>query len=107
VIVVMAWRKDILGQAFEAASARGGGLTAAEMTSAVGSNWQRWLDELKADGWMFREDPRRFGKPGTFRWMVVYAPPAPVVDEGPGEPEQLALLDVSVGARPASALEAA
>lgn len=105
-MIVMATRKDILGQAFEAASARGGGLTAAEMTAVVGSNWRRWLDELTDDGWVFREHPRRYGKPGTFRWVVVYAPPVPRVDELT-EPEQLALLDADAGTRPISALEAA
>lgn len=103
-MIVVLSRKELLGQAFIAAGDRG--LTGPQMEVEVGTNWRRRLKDLKADGWMFREDPRRFGRPGTFRWICTYVPLAQDAAEQRG-PEQLALLDAGVGVAPASALEAA
>ena len=106
-MIVMLSRKEVLGQAFVAAGERG--LTGRQMQMAVGGNWSRWLGELKVDGWMFREDPSRYGRRGdVFRWVLRYEPSSPTA--AVPEPDvrvQLALLDARVGARPASALEAA
>lgn len=98
-------RKDILAQAFVAAGDRG--LTAKQMRAEIGRNWQRWLDELKDAGYMFREVPSRYGRDGAiYRWVLTYEP-GPAVPAVEVEPEQLALLDGHAGVRPASALEAA
>lgn len=78
----MASRKISLAEAFLVAGRRG--LTAAEAERVAGPCWRLRLAELRAEGWRFREDRRRFGRRGVFRWVLLYAPPAE-----PSESEKL------------------
>ena len=94
-------KKADLGAAFELAGRRG--LTAAEASRIAGSAWRLRLAELKADGWRFREDRRRFGRQGVFRWVLVFAP----AEEHPHVEESAPALFEPEAPRPASALEAA
>lgn len=95
----MASRKDLLGQEFIVAGTRG--LTGRQMRNAVGDHWRRRLYELKCEGWMFREEPKRFGV-GVFRWVLIYVP---AVEDQHDGPEQTALPVDGGRPRPVSALE--
>lgn len=80
-------RKQQLLDAFRTAGLRG--LTGREMETVVGAFWKLRLRELRDDGCVFLEHRARFGRPGTFRWVLVREPAA----AGPGDDVDDRLLD--------------
>lgn len=73
-------RKEQLLDAFRTAGLRG--LTAREMEVLVGAFWKLRLRELRDDGCVFLEHRARFGRPGTFRWVLVLEPAVDQAHDG-------------------------
>jgi hypothetical protein len=79
-VVVRVTRKEELLVAFRAAGRRG--LTVVEMQGVVGACWRLRLAELCEDGCVFVEHPSRRRRGTTFRWALVFEPPAGAVEDG-------------------------
>lgn len=71
--IVATPKRHMLAQAFRDAGSRG--LTRREIEHVVGvQHWRRRIDELKAEGYEFREHTSRYDRHRTWRWVMTHDP---------------------------------